>query len=486
MSKKITLLDIVKNVETSKRNIGEVIYSSLPLQNNGLHLLDGEVISGNGAYKDFVDYVKSLYNTRPWLSWKQPKATANSTSIEGGTMVCSASSQYNSSYAPWKAMNGGTSSTDIWCSTANTTKGWWQVKFPYKLKITALTFISSYTSTYGAKNCRFYTSSSKTTPIGNAFVGPSGSFVRYTITNIPAEGIVTDTIYLDITSVYSTGCGIGGIEITAQRLGDAVNYFTTEQQWQSAVTNKGVCGKFVYNEDNNTVRLPKLTGIVEGTTDLDALGDLIEAGLPNITGAIRNINSNSSRSGATISEGSLYWGSPNEPCNAGGTATRYGYDILLNASKSNAIYGKSNTVQPQTIKILTYIVIANSDIPDCGVNLNNLADKDLSNITNIAKQNIADLCLPSNRTKSLECGANLTNYSAPDNGYVICQWWPVPSGCRFTLQNTDNLIGDIVHSSMSNEIIRLYIPVKKGQNYQVGYTGGTFSMHLFVYAEHTN
>ena len=59
--------------------------------------------------------------------------------------------------------------------------------------------------------------------------------------------------------------------------------FETEANWQTSVTNYGVCGKFVYDSENNTVRLPKITGFIEGTTDVTALGDLIEAGLPNIT-----------------------------------------------------------------------------------------------------------------------------------------------------------------------------------------------------------
>ena len=34
--------------------------------------------------------------------------------------------------------------------------------------------------------------------------------------------------------------------------------FATESDWQTSVTNYGVCGKFVYDSQNNTVRLPKL------------------------------------------------------------------------------------------------------------------------------------------------------------------------------------------------------------------------------------
>ena len=44
---------------TVKRNIGELIYSSVPLVDAGLHLADGNYIT-RGAYADFYDYIVSL------------------------------------------------------------------------------------------------------------------------------------------------------------------------------------------------------------------------------------------------------------------------------------------------------------------------------------------------------------------------------------------------------------------------------------------
>lgn len=168
------------------------------------------------------------------------------------------------------------------------------------------------------------------------------------------------------------------IDYIAGLVTDYPDLFDTEANWQSAVAQYGVCGKFVYNSTNNTVRLPKITGIVEGTTDLTALGDLVEAGLPNIegrgfwgknivgTGAVRTFSTNSfagtqSAAGETFNE--------------------------FDASLSNPIYGNSTTVQPQTIKVLYYIVIATStktqiqvDIDEIATDLNGKADRDGSNM----------------------------------------------------------------------------------------------------------
>jgi hypothetical protein len=159
--------------------------------------------------------------------------------------------------------------------------------------------------------------------------------------------------------------------------GDYDDIFETEANWQQAVTNYGVCGKFVYDSINNTVRLPKITGFIEGTTDLTVLGDLVEAGLPNITGTFNGdyINRNS---------GAFYTDQSSVSGNGGsGEDAIIGFD----ASLSNPIYGNSNTVQPQAIKVLYYIVIATSaktdiqvDIDEIATDLNGKADTDLSNV----------------------------------------------------------------------------------------------------------
>lgn len=149
------------------------------------------------------------------------------------------------------------------------------------------------------------------------------------------------------------------------------NLFVTESAWQTSVSTYGVCGKFVYDSTNNTVRLPKITGIVEGTTDMTALGDLVEAGLPNFTGTfdIQNYTNDSpiiqEPHGAVTREqiepggiwGTVYAVNKDNQntwiSQISAKATR----ATIDPSVVEPIYGNSNTVQPQTIKILFYICI---------------------------------------------------------------------------------------------------------------------------------
>ncbi len=168
--------------------------------------------------------------------------------------------------------------------------------------------------------------------------------------------------------------------------GTASNCFATESSWQSSVNTYGECGKFVYNATNNTVRLPKIKGFLEYTTNTSELGKLTQAGLPNITGSYSDSTSRigklTSRSGAiTITTAhSINFGD-------GANSSEHVNSINFDASKSSPIYGRSSTVQPQSIKYLIYIVVGTIEKTDIQIDLDNVAtdlngkaDKDGSNM----------------------------------------------------------------------------------------------------------
>lgn len=158
------------------------------------------------------------------------------------------------------------------------------------------------------------------------------------------------------------------------------NCFCSESDWQTAVATYGVCGKFVYDSVNNTVRLPKITGFTEGTITPTSVGVLTEAGLPNIT--IEQLPSWDaySSSGALLKIGDTGFYS----FSGGGSLDTSRFD----ASRSSSKYGNSSTVQPQAIKVLYYICIATAtktsievDIDEIATDLNGKADVDLTNCT---------------------------------------------------------------------------------------------------------
>ena len=71
------------------------------------------------------------------------------------------------------------------------------------------------------------------------------------------------------------------------------------------------------------------------------LGTYVEAGLPNITGKFGNIRD------AASSSGCFYF----ESGNGIGDNRRGGSVVAFDASRSNAIYGKSTTVQPPALYV---------------------------------------------------------------------------------------------------------------------------------------
>ena len=266
------------------------------------------------------------------------------------------------------------------------------------------------------------------------------------------------------------------------------NYFTDETTWQATVAQYGACGKFVYDSTNNTVRLPKVTGIVEGTIDATALGDLITAGLPNITG-----NAAVTTDNGALMTGAFSWTNRTNNLVIYNPSGSYPWGTLtLDASQSSSIYGNSSTVQPQTIKGYYYIVVATStktdiqvDIDEIATDLNDKADVDLTNTTNQAKILMSGMAMPSNKYINLTLGASGATYTAPANGYIFwTQRLPANNGMWVLVNDNQNqyIYGKSLNSSTTSATT-IFLPVMKGYRWSANYTGGTVEHYRFIYAQ---
>lgn len=203
---------------------------------------------------------------------------------------------------------------------------------------------------------------------------------------------------------------------------DYPNLFVTEAAWQTSVSTYGVCGKFVYDSGAGTLRLPKVTGHIAGTIDPTAIGDLIEAGLPNITGktAARTLST------TTGAEGAFYRGSANGTSFSVSGTERF-YELFIDASRSSSIYGNSDTVQPQAIKGFVYMVVSNrtktqivADIDEISADLQLKADVDLGNVTSAGQVRMAHAAMPKAGVKEdISITGESMTYIAPADGYVV-------------------------------------------------------------------
>lgn len=157
----------------------------------------------------------------------------------------------------------------------------------------------------------------------------------------------------------------------------------SETVWNQLNNTYGSCGKFCWVGGN--LKFPKINNFIQGLTDLTKLGLLTPAGLPD--------------------HAHLYT-QPYSWSEAGYSArhlTEYRNAWTGLASASNAIYGRSNTVQPESIRypyiISIYNKIQNAATLDldeiiqdsvykANVNLNNITDIDSSFIAKLSNLGI--------------------------------------------------------------------------------------------------
>ncbi len=427
--------------------VGDTIFRLLPSTDGNKHLLDGALIQGEGINAAFVNYIANLHNNvMPQYSnvaiiggtvdtdgvlsgfsgnnWAQinrvvPYSTANTIDIQlkitTGTLD---TTNYKCFYSPIdmnsKGVNIQITPDNLLMLFVSSNNG---ISWDIVDGLTGVTSVQSNTTyylryTFDGSSHKLYSSTTGAfaseeileVSVNNS-TRPSNSSVSL---GVQAWAETKPNYYfrgsIDLNESY--------INIDGQRWwsGRQTAGFLPEAEWQESITQYGVCGKFVYDSINNTVRLPKVTGIVEGTLDANALGDLIKAGLPNITGNFGVYYQSSTVDGAfSITSSTNINRFPS------GNGEGFRHSINFDASRDSAIYKNNfNKVQPQTIKGYFYIVIATAAKTDTQLNIDNIAtdlygkaDTDLSN------------CTKPYITESYVNGTN--GYNIYSNGY--CEQW---------------------------------------------------------------
>lgn len=167
-------------------------------------------------------YYKYKYWKYQEENWTQPVFTSM-VADDGSYIVASG---HGNNQQPWKAMDGiipNKNNGDAEWASTDTLAGYWMVRFPYKIRVTGLVHYNMYSDT--AKNKpivgRFWADTQKTIPIGDQISTSTSSAAATTIANIPANGVITDTIYFEKISSKVYG-GIGELVITAKKISSTV------------------------------------------------------------------------------------------------------------------------------------------------------------------------------------------------------------------------------------------------------------------------
>lgn len=266
------------------------------------------------------------------------------------------------------------------------------------------------------------------------------------------------------------------------------NLTCTQAQFDADVTRTGNCGKFVIDTTNNTIRLPKITRFIQGLTNLTDIGTSLSAGLPNITGNL-STRSNTSNTGAFTTK--------TLATSIDGGSTTLG--TAFDASRSNPIYGNSDTVQPEATQYPYYIVLSNAtkteievDIDQVTSDLNQKADKDLSNTTfpvqHFYDWVTTDIVLKSSGSANwttIDLSSYLPSTGGNELYEVLLSTRLYNTSGGISTESSNLLYTDIVGSSSSY----LYMCGNSSQvtNRQYfGYGIGTLPVHRYIYYKATS
>ena len=155
----------------------------------------------------------------------------------------------------------------------------------------------------------------------------------------------------------------------------------TEAEWQSiASANGGYCPYYSQGDGSTTFRTPKFAPFMQIAIAGSSAGKYHKAGLPNIKGsfnASQLTDGNDHASGALIVGGGVSKPTPGSPSDD--SQNGFSFD----ASKSNAIYGRSSTVQPESHEWMICVVVAGQ--------ATNLASVDMADVLTTVAQVQADI-----------------------------------------------------------------------------------------------
>lgn len=139
-----------------------------------------------------------------------------------------------------------------------------------------------------------------------------------------------------------------GQEVSASKYPRLLRWAKNSDMLISEEKYKLNCAKYVYDKVRDKLKLPNVSNRFLQARGGGAIVSE-EAGLPNIIGKFYAVPRYHSYEGAFVSESRYSAGFK------GGDGDDWGACYAFDASKSNEIYGKSDTVQPASIKLIAGI-----------------------------------------------------------------------------------------------------------------------------------
>lgn len=186
--------------------------------------------------------------------------------------------------------------------------------------------------------------------------------------------------YFSITSHMPEGVlPLNGSEVSRVTYSDLYNYvlnvhnelttsgkkfIVSEEEWQNiSIENNGYVPYYSYGTGDTLFRLPRMSGYLKATGEVDEAGNYVAEGLPNIKGSIQ-ANTNDTTTAYT---GAFY---VDTTSSGGGDTGSSGGFARFDASRSNSIYGNSEhvTSETNTLVVGVWALVAFTQVGAANIN----------------------------------------------------------------------------------------------------------------------
>lgn len=265
----------------------------------------------------------------------------------------------------------------------------------------------------------------------------------------------------------------------------------TEAQWQTKAAAQKSVGYYSSGDGSTTFRLPRLVGFMEGVTAAN-VGAFTGAGLPNIVGDYAQSYIGSGQNAAAImgafTADATVQNADFQLNAAPGNTVFNG--INFSASRSSAIYGNSNTVQPESVGMVWCVRAFGAAVNQGTVDITELAQ-----MLNL-KLSIADaprvctpFAFPSDTWVAIPLPSAYSTYVAPADGYVFATGVPIsdsiPAYAAVSIKdgNGNYILRNISHSVFAANSSGAFLQVRKGDTVYIDIVNSNNGTAKFIYAQ---
>lgn len=283
----------------------------------------------------------------------------------------------------------------------------------------------------------------------------------------------------------------------------------TDAEWLAyADAHDGVCPYYSSGDGSTTFRTPRYSDaflkVVQATANA---GLYTKEGLPNITGSFDitlngTIVDNGIHSSLTsVDTSGAFYGTKTANTDWHLIASNISsnqnghYTPTFDASRSNSIYGNSDTVTPKNVGMLVGVyavgaigtigTVEAEDLLNAITTLETAkVDVNAGNFSSVGRNVLSGLGMPGFRYVDIPLGADQTVYTAPANGFFcFCKWADGEISQYISLINVTRCELSVEWRGIVG-LGRVFIPVQKGDQVLVGYDArGAVHLFRFIYAE---